>query len=95
MSVITALVRIVIRSLKLPVPYTVVLLVLGVLVGLASRTVEEVRVYTDRVHLDPHVILHLFLPVLIFESAFSMASHHFFKSLGQVTIMAIAGLCEL
>ena len=71
---------------KLPLPYTVVLLVLGVGLGLLSEKVPEVNDYTTSVaHMNPHLLLHVFLPVLLFESAFAMDVHTFMKSFVQVT----------
>ncbi|XP_038047378.1 sodium/hydrogen exchanger 10-like [Patiria miniata] len=78
---------------KVPVPYTVVLLILGVGLGLLSDKVPEIGDYTTSVaHMDPHLLLHVFLPVLIFESAFAMDVHTFVKSFVQVCILAILGL---
>ncbi|XP_022089278.1 sodium/hydrogen exchanger 10-like [Acanthaster planci] len=78
---------------KIPIPYTVVLLILGVGLGLLSEKVPEVGDYTTSVaHMDPHLLLHVFLPVLIFESAFAMDVHTFIKSIVQVCILAILGL---
>lgn len=80
-------------------PYSVILLVVGLLVGFFSRTgyiqvnYPEVRqmmlVLTD---IDPHLILLLFLPTLIFESAFGMETHLFRRMFGQIAILAVPGL---
>ncbi|KAK2159754.1 hypothetical protein LSH36_147g09030 [Paralvinella palmiformis] len=84
----------VIRSLlkKVPLPYTVVLMVMGCTVGIISRYVHSVARYTTLASLDPHTILNVFLPVLIFESAFNMEIHMFMKSLPQVLLLAVPGL---
>ena len=37
---------------------------------------------------DPHLILTVFLPVLLFESAFAMDVHTFYKMFTQVLILA-------
>ncbi|XP_070552787.1 sperm-specific sodium:proton exchanger-like [Ptychodera flava] len=87
-----ALIRSLLNKVPLNIPYTVVLLVLGVLIGILSTNVEGVAKYTTMVHMDPHLILHVFLPVLIFESAFAMDVHTFMKSAIQVCILALFGL---
>ena len=46
----------------------------------------------DRAEVNPHTILYVFLPVLIFESAYAMEAHMFFKSFPQITILAVPGL---
>ena len=89
---ISVLVRRIIHALNIRLPYTVVLLVLGVLFGLLSRSNESVHVYARVVDTDPHLILHIFLPVLIFESAFNMEVHTFLKTFIQVILLAIPGL---
>ena len=61
-------------------PYTVVLLILGALFGLVSARVPTLQLYTALGRENPHVILHTFLPVLIFESAFAMETHTFLRS---------------
>ncbi|XP_033119377.1 sodium/hydrogen exchanger 10-like [Anneissia japonica] len=85
-----ALVRILFK--KLPIPYTVILLILGTCLGILSNRFENVSLYTGMAHMDPHLIMHVFLPVLIFESAFAMDVHIFMKSFIQVCILAVLGL---
>ena len=91
---ILALVRQILQKFKLRLPYTVVLLVLGILFGLLADTYHEVYYYSEVVDTDPHVILHIFLPVLIFEAAFAMEFHTFIKTSVQVVVLAVPGLCE-
>ncbi|MCG6277331.1 cation:proton antiporter, partial [Vibrio vulnificus] len=65
------------------VPYTVALLILGIAIGLAHRG----NIFADNYtfigetlslasEIDPHLFLFLFLPTLIFESAFAMERVH-------------------
>ncbi len=89
---------------KLHLPYTVVLLLIGLLVGAADRVWDfehSAPVINDMVHIlanvDPHLILFIFLPTLIFESAYSLEVHLFRRLLNQIAILAIPGLiiCSL
>lgn len=81
------------------IPYTVALLIIGLLAGLAHRgemfdthlpllshTMDSVA------DISPHLILFIFLPTLIFESAFAMEAHLFRRMLIQITLLAIPGL---
>lgn len=80
---------------KLQVPYTVMLLIFGCLFGLLSSRMPELQVYTALTRADPHVILHIFLPILLFESAFSTDIHTFLQSLSQVVLLATVGLGKI
>ena len=42
--------------------------------------------------MDPHLMLYIFLPTLIFESAFVMDVHTFRKTIGQSLVLAGPGL---
>ena len=91
-----ALLKTVLRNSKLP--YTVVLL----LVGIAAGGINELQLFGTNTllsdtftlvgHIDPHLILFLFLPTLIFESAYSMEPHLFFRIAPQVILLAVIGL---
>ncbi len=92
---------------KSPLPYTVTLLIIGLGFGAATRLGWldtwnigslhiNVRFLSNAVewagHIDPHVILYVFLPTLIFEAAFAMDVHTFRKSVGNASILAIPGI---
>lgn len=80
-------------------PYTVALLLMGLLFGAANNT-EVVQVQLPLIsqllsmvaNIDPHLILFAFLPILIFESAFSMEVHLFKKMASQIALLAVPGL---
>ena len=81
------LVRGIIKKLTwFKLPYTVVLLILGALFGVVSARMATLQLYTALGRTNPHVILHTFLPVLIFESAFAMETHTFLRSSLSVSI---------
>ncbi|WP_096086150.1 cation:proton antiporter [Agaribacterium haliotis] len=77
-------------------PYTVALLIIGLLVGLVERFFyssgpsspfqQSVDFLTQ---LDPHLILFVFLPILIFESAFSIEVHLFRRLFSQLLVLAV------
>ncbi|CDQ96888.1 unnamed protein product [Oncorhynchus mykiss] len=78
-----AVVRTLLQTLKLP--YTVLLALCGMLLGTLSFQYPEVSYYTKEIaHISPKLLIHTFMPVLIFSSAFEIESHIFWKSLIQV-----------
>lgn len=94
---IGALIRPLLGRLRLP--YSVALLLIGLLAGLASRLPQgggalaplgQLVAYLS--HLEPHLLLALFLPILIFQSALSFESHLFRQLLPPMLLLAIPGI---
>ncbi|HOZ15542.1 MAG TPA: cation:proton antiporter [Tenuifilaceae bacterium] len=85
---------------KGPLPYTISLLIIGLLLGVLTRSEILQRfgmvAIADSVKwagsIDPHLILYLFLPTLIFEAAYALHLHTFKKSLVNSLILAIPGI---
>ncbi|UCG27973.1 MAG: cation:proton antiporter [Bacteroidales bacterium] len=92
---------------KSPLPYTVSLLIIGLGLGAATRlgwfeiwNIGSLHINVEFLsrsvewagHIDPHVILYVFLPTLIFEAAFAMDVHTFRKSVGNASMLAIPGI---
>lgn len=80
-------------------PYTVALLIIGIVLGLLVRfefLTHSLSALNEAVewagNIDPHLILSVFLPTLIFEAAFAMDVHTFKKSFTNATLMAVPGL---
>ena len=75
---------------KTKIPYTPMLLVLGILLGYFKSSLGMIGESTGIIEkLNPHMILLIFIPVLIFESAFNCEWHVFRKSL--INILTLAG----
>ncbi|MER2491695.1 cation:proton antiporter [Catenovulum sediminis] len=97
---LTLLLGVFLRDLlkKTQVPYTIALLSMGILIGLLQRFEAAwlPDVYNQTVQLvadiDPHLILFLFLPTLIFESAYSIETHLFKRTFNQISLLAVPGL---
>jgi NhaP-type Na+/H+ or K+/H+ antiporter len=95
---IGALVRYLLKGSQ--VPYTVALLLLGIGIGLLHRydVFQQPNLSTLGQTLDlvadisPHLIMFVFLPTLIFESAFAMEVHLFRRMFLQIAILAVPGL---
>lgn len=79
---------------RTPIPYTVILICLGLAFGAASNVekLSFLQDFTGIARMDPHLMLYIFLPTLIFESAFVMDVHTFKKTIGQSLILAGPGL---
>ncbi|MFT6928231.1 MAG: NhaP-type Na+/H+ or K+/H+ antiporter [Psychromonas sp.] len=86
-------------SKTLSSPYCVILLLAGLSLGFFGRTAQIQANFpglksalTNLAEVDPHLILLLFLPTLIFESAFSMDPHLFKRISKQIMVLAVPGL---
>ncbi|MBZ0303095.1 MAG: Na+/H+ antiporter [Anaerolineae bacterium] len=86
---IVSLVAIGVQYLR--VPYTVALVGVGLLIGLAQPLVAEL---TGPIQLDltPELILALFVPPLIFEAAFNLDVEQLRRNLPAVLLMAVPGV---
>ena len=79
------------RYYHISLPYTVILMLVGAVLG-AFYQYELIKRFTFIADLTPVQILAIFLPILLFESAFSCDPHIFIKCLGQILTLAILGI---
>jgi NhaP-type Na+/H+ or K+/H+ antiporter len=79
------------RFYRISLPYTVILMLIGAILG-AFYHHELIKRLTFIADLTPVQILAIYLPILIFESAFSCDPHIFIKCLGQILTLAILGI---
>ena len=84
----------VLLRLKIPIPYSVVLLIIGM-------TLQYIEISQDNhlgasiaeaASINPHMVFLIFLPVLLFESAFSINYHIMFRSINQAFLLAGPGV---
>ncbi|XP_051885654.1 sodium/hydrogen exchanger 10-like [Pristis pectinata] len=86
-----AVIRTLLKRIKLP--YTVIVCMSGIAFGALSVKYPLVRKYSETIaNINPLLLIHTFMPVLIFSSAFEIESHIFLKSLSQVVLLAGPGL---
>ncbi|CAH2037679.1 unnamed protein product [Thlaspi arvense] len=79
------------------VPYTVVLLVVGIVLGSLEYGTNHnlgkighgIRIWNG---INPDLLLAVFLPALLFESSFSMDVHQIKRCLGQMVLLAGPGV---
>jgi len=92
---------------KTPLPFTVSLLIIGLLLGAFVRSQSSgsfslwgfpinFSYFGEAVrwagNINPHMILYVFLPTLIFEAAFGMNFHTFKKTAFNASLLAIPGI---
>eukprot|EP00466_Bigelowiella_natans_P003597 jgi/Bigna1/134069/aug1.23_g8777 len=87
----------IIERFNIPLPYTVCMLVLGMAIGASNVNGgsgsnwfhQGMEIYAS---IDPHLLLQLFLPALIFESAFSSSYHIIKREFAQALLLAGPGV---
>ncbi len=79
---------------RINIPYTVLLVLVGIiLVPVVSLPgLEPVFGFLDDLKLSPELLFYIFLPVLIFESAFNMKIRHMIESAWSITLLSVVGL---
>ena len=78
-----------------PFPYSFLLLVYGILIGILAKYVfldEEKEIIYTWSHTDPHSMLMIFVPPLIYESSFNIDYHIFKKYLWHFLFLTIPGV---
>eukprot|EP00041_Stephanoeca_diplocostata_P038262 m.1490213 g.1490213 ORF g.1490213 m.1490213 type:complete len:294 (+) comp25190_c0_seq55:665-1546(+) len=74
------------------IPYTVIMIITGLVFGSITNQYEELQSYTKMARMDPHLMLYVFLPTLIFESAFVMDVHILKRVFSQILLLAGPGM---
>ncbi|MCP4042023.1 MAG: sodium:proton antiporter, partial [Gammaproteobacteria bacterium] len=76
---------------NLPIPYTVILLVIGMLLNGAAAVWEPLQPLQE-FQLTPEIVLFIFLPTLIFESGLNLNARQLIKDIGPVMVLAVPAL---
>ena len=77
------------------IPYSFLLLVYGLIIGLLAKYVfyeEHGEVINTWSHLDPHAMLMIFVPPLIYESSFNIDYHIVKKYMWQLLFLTLPGV---
>lgn len=81
---------------RLKVPYTALLLIFGLGIGLLQAAAPKTEAFTATLELwmgiDPHVLLLIFLPTIAFSAALSQEPHLLRRNWGQILILAWPGV---
>lgn len=78
-------------SRNAPLPFTVFLVIIGLMLGWFARHYPQLD-FLLKFQLTPELVLFLFLPALIFESAFNLDARALIKELAPVLVLAIPAL---
>jgi len=76
---------------KLPVPYTVILIIIGIALAQMS-VVWPLLEPLQHFHLTPDLVLFIFLPALIFESGLNLNARQLVKDIAPVLTLAVPAL---
>ncbi len=76
---------------KLPIPYTVVLVIIGILLNYLATQFTLFQPL-QQLTLTPELVFFIFLPILIFESGFSLDARQLIKDIMPVLTLAIPAL---
>lgn len=95
------LIKLAMLNLAINLPFTVLLMAMGILLHFSSRFVDcwkpcfgasDYLKLSKINHIDSHWMLCIFLPVLLFESAFDIDQHILQRQLSSILILALPGL---
>ncbi len=75
---------------RLKIPHTVLLVIIGVGLGLLST--QPPFTFLASFHLTPELLFFIFLPVLIFESAYNMSARRLAEDSLPITLLAVVSL---
>lgn len=81
-------------SRKLTIPYTVLLVLIGIVIVpfAQSGVLNGFLGFIDDMKLTPELLFFIFLPILIFESAYNMRIRHMVDSAWSISVLSIGGL---
>ena len=71
-------------------PYTVSLVAVGILIALISQF--PIFAFLDDFQLTPEILLYVFLPILLFESAYNIKYKELLRSAKSISLLAILSL---
>lgn len=76
---------------NIPVPYTVFLVILGIILGFLARYYPQFELLLE-FQLTPDLVLFIFLPALIFESAINLDARLLMKDIIPVLVLAVPAM---
>ena len=77
----------------LAIPYTVLLVLLGLVVNYYSNDINVLTLHHfSQFRLNPELVLFIFLPALVFESALSLDARALLKNIAPILVLAIFGM---
>ncbi len=83
------------KNKKIPIPFSFILLIYGVFIGILSKYVfleEHKKVIEAWSFTDPHLMLAIFVPPLIYESTFNIDYHIIKKYMWHILFLTLPGV---
>jgi len=77
---------------RIKLPFSIVLVLVGIMLSLLAEQQPELARLLAKVDISPDLILYVFLPTLIFESAFNLDARQLKHDLWPVLLLAVPGL---
>ncbi|MCW8956228.1 MAG: Na+/H+ antiporter [Gammaproteobacteria bacterium] len=77
---------------RIKLPFTIILVLVGMMLSLLADQQPELNQLLSQVDISPDLILYVFLPTLIFESAFNLDGRQLRRNIWPVLLLAIPGL---
>ncbi|KAJ2941246.1 hypothetical protein O0L34_g3441 [Tuta absoluta] len=92
----TLLVGVIVRCLMLwtfhCIPYRVIMFALGGIAGFCANKYPSFRALVQVCYVEVDVLLITFLPIVVFNTSYSVDSHSFWKSFPQIVLVAVPGV---
>lgn len=76
---------------KYRLPYTVLLVAVGIVIASILPYVPALG-FLDNFELTPEILLYVFLPVLLFESAYNLRFRDLVNNIGSISLLAVLSL---
>jgi CPA1 family monovalent cation:H+ antiporter len=80
-----------VASKRFRFPFTIGLVILGLFIGWSSKSIPILRPLSA-LQLTPDVVLHVFLPVLLFQAAFTLDARSLLKNISAIYMLAVPAL---
>lgn len=77
---------------RIKLPFTIILVLVGIMLSLLADQQPALDHLLGRIDISPDLILYVFLPTLIFESAFNLDARQLRQNLWPVLLLAVPGL---
>jgi NhaP-type Na+/H+ or K+/H+ antiporter len=92
---ITLLIGVVIRAILLStnlcLPYRVIMFSFGGLAGFCANRYPDFKPFVSICYIDVDILLTIFLPIIVFNTSYNVDSHSFWKSFPQILLVAVPG----
>ncbi|XP_049880315.1 sodium/hydrogen exchanger 10-like [Pectinophora gossypiella] len=85
------LVRIVMLWTSMCIPFRIIMFALGGLAGFCANRFPDFKPIVQVCYTDVEILLIVFLPIIIFNTAYSVDAHSFWKSFPQIVLVAVPG----